>query len=301
MFAKLSLEDKEDYNKLIRGFPPFSDISFTNLHIWWNLDGRLSASILNQNLVLNYRLPFDKENSGYGLVGNHNIDESIQTIFVYLRQQGKPVKLVHIPEFVVEKITDISKLDIVEELDFHEYIMSSQDLARLEGSGHAYNRKKVKRFIRETQNKKIQIKSLGLSSEENTHLILASFHDWQKKFADKNDPKRTENLAIERTLTHSQALETKNLCLFIDGKLSGFALYHLTIDKQYYIVNHLKVDYSIPRMYDYLTNQLAIKAADENVPFLNIEMDLGIEGLREHKMGLRPIRFNKKYTVKPLN
>jgi hypothetical protein len=135
-FIPLSLELKEPYNKVIGSLPPYSDISFTTLQIWWNLNEKLSVSLLNQNLVIDYVLPIDANNSGLSLIGRNKVDESIATILNYLNQNNKPVCLVHVPEFVVEEISDRSKFDIREEPDYHEYILDSEALTKLEG--HEY-------------------------------------------------------------------------------------------------------------------------------------------------------------------
>lgn len=297
VFAKLTLDDKQKYNSLIAEYPPISDISFTSLHIWWNLDGKLSISSLNNNLVINYSLPFDKENSGYSLIGKNLVDESIQTILEHLRPGDQVARLVHVPEFVTTAIQHKERLHIEEEPDYNEYILDSKALASLEGSDHARTRRKVNRFLRELEDSRIEIKSLDLSLPEIREMLLKSVVEWNEKYPSENDPDLTEHQAIQTTLAHSVIFETKNLCFFVDEKLHGFVLYHQPIDKNYYIINHLKVDYGIPFIFDYVTNQLAIKALEQGVTFLNMEMDLGIEGLRMHKMGLRPVSFFKKYTI----
>ena len=298
-FVPVSLDDKERYNQLVADYPPFADISFTNLHIWWNLGGKLGACLLNSNLVLNYDLPFDRPNSGWGLIGNDRIDESIQTIFDYLKVHHRRPKIVHMPEFTLERIKDSSGLKITEESDFHEYIMSSRQLAELEGADHSRSRRKVNRFLRETGDAEVEVKSLDLTSAENRKMLTSVVKEWHQKYASPNDPERLEEQALERTLTHSPVLGTLNLCVFIDGQLHGLSLYHPTPDGQHYIINHMRVDYRYPHIFDYVTQQVAQSAVDHNVPFLNMEMDLGMEGLRRHKMGLRPVKFYKKFTVEP--
>lgn len=300
-FSAITLEDKDKYNEFISEYPPFSDISFTNLHIWWNLDGQLAGCLLNQNLVLNYRLPFDIPSSGLGLIGRHSVDESLQIIFDYLRQQNQPVKAVHVPEFTVDQIKERANFDIAEEPDYHEYIMSSAELAVLEGSSHSRTRRKVSRFLREVEGHQLELRKLDLSADSDRQLIFKTIMGWHDKYPSLNDPERLEDQGLHMTLSKSQHLDTQNLCLFIDNKLHGLVLYHLTPDNKHYIINHLKVDYHYPNIFDYMTNQIALEANNHEVPYLNMEMDLGMEGLRQHKMGLRPVKFYKKYTVKPLS
>jgi hypothetical protein len=298
-FVELTIDDKEKYNALVAEYPPFSDLAFTTLHIWWNLSSELAISSLNDNLIINYSLPFDRSSSGYSLIGKNILDDSIQTIFDYLRTYGKPTRLVHVPEFVIEKISHKENLNIEEEVDYHEYIMASQQLANLEGSTHSRIRRKVNRFLREVEGKKLEIKSLDLSSPEVKDLWRDSISHWQKKYPNANDPQDSEGQALEATLKHSSQLSTLNLCLFVDGELFGVILYHLSVDRKHFIINHFRVNYDIPFIFDYMTNQIAERAIKEAVPFINMEMDLGIEGLRQHKMGLRPVHFFKKFTITP--
>jgi hypothetical protein len=140
---------------------------------------------------------------------------------------------------------------------------------------------------------------LDLAKDHNRDTIQKAVALWQKKYPKANDPHMTEAKALQASLRHHEALGIKNLCLFIDGRLDGVVLYHLTHDQKYLVLNHLKVDYETPFIFDYLTCQAAKEAVKSGVPFINMEMDLGIEGLKNHKMGLRPVSFHKKYTLTP--
>lgn len=298
-FKKLTLSDRDQYLRLISDYTPYSDISFTTLHIWWDLDEKLSFSLLNDNLVLNYSQPFDKTGAGWCLIGHSKIDESIQILFDYLVHSKQTPKLVHVPEFVVEKIRNKTELKIIEEPDMHEYIMDAVACAELMGHDLGRIRRKVNRFLREVDDHHLEVKKLDLADEVNRETILNAIRHWHTKFPKANDPGRTEDKALQASLSHHKALEVRNLCLFIDGRIQGVALYHLSHDGKYLILNHLKVDYNVPFIFDYLTNQVASEAVESGIPYLNMEMDLGIEGLRRHKLGLRPVNFIKKYTIKP--
>jgi hypothetical protein len=298
-FKKLSLEDREQYEKIVESYTPLSDMSFTTLHIWWNLDDKLLFSVLNQNLVLNYSQPFDKANAGLSLLGRHEIDESLVQLLAFLKQHGRRPRLVHVPQFTIDEIKNRQAYQISEESDMHEYIMDSAASAALEGRELGRIRRKVNRFLREAEDHRLELKELDLNDQAARNLILASVEAWQKQFPKANDPGRTEYDAIKTALSHHLELDIKNLSVFIDGKLHGLALFHHSRDRKYCILNHLKVDYTFPFIFDYLTNQVAKNAHQAGLPYLNMEMDLGIEGLRQHKMGLRPVEFFKKYTISP--
>lgn len=297
-FRKLTLDDREAYAELVSEYTPFSDISFTTLHTWWNLDDKLFFSVLNGNLVLNYSQPFDKTNAGLSVIGHHKVDQTFKELFGYLKENNREPKLVHVPEFTVEKLSSRESLEIIEELDMNEYVMDSSAISKLDTPELGRIRRKVNRFMREVESRELEVKQLDLAHQDNRELIYNSVLSWQKKYPKANDPKATENGALESGLRHHEALGIKNLSVFVDGKLQAAVLYHQTHDGKYYILNHLKVDYEIPFIFDFTTNEIAKLATAHDIPYLNMEMDLGIEGLKNHKMGLRPVHFLKKYTIK---
>jgi len=298
-FAPLALENKDDYEHLIAEYPPFSDIAFATLHIWWNLEGKLELSMLNGNIVINYQLEFDPENSGLCLVGKDHLEDSVRTIFEHLRQNQQPARLVHVPQFVADKL---SRQDFVieEELDYNEYILDSKALAKLEGSLHGKNRRRVNRFLREVEGRQVEFKQLDLESPEVQKELFEAILAWENTKSSSNDPDKTERDAIQKTLSHARHLGVKHVGLYIDGELHGIVLFHETHDKNHYVLHHIKVNYSTPYIFYYIVHHVANQAAQAGVNYLNMEMDLGIQNLREHKLALRPVDFFRKFTIKPL-
>jgi hypothetical protein len=269
------------------------------MHIWWNLENELQVSSLKGNLIINYHLPFDDVNSGLSIIGKNVIEGAINTIFRQLDKEHKSIKLVHIPEFVVERIDRKRNYIIEEELDYNEYILDSQALATLEGSKHGKTRRQVNHFLRAVEKRKVDIVPLDLSSEQSRLEVLNTILKWEKSQPSNNDPEHTEHDALRRTITHSELLDIHNLGLYIDNELHAVILYHKTLDRKYIIINHLRVNYSTPFIYDYMMHHIATKALEENIKFLNMEMDLGILNLRLHKMGYRPIDFFRQYSIRP--
>jgi hypothetical protein len=297
-FTPLHLEFKDTYNKLVGTLPPYSDISFATLQIWWNLSEELSISLLNQNIVIHYHQPFE-DHSGLSLIGKNEVEASIKTIFQYLHENNRTIELLHVPEFVVNEIGDRTSLVITEELDYNEYLLDSSALAKLEGPEYSLLRKKIKRFKRTIGERQLELGSLELSLEAVQEQLFASIAEWERDNKPDNDPDHTEHAALKRTLQHAEALDIKNMALFIDKKLHGILIYHQPLGKEYYILHHLKVNYETPYVTDFIHNEMAKHAASNNVSQLNIEMDLGIENLKKHKLTYRPAGYFRKYTVRP--
>ena len=211
---------------------------------------------------------------------------------IILRQSGKKVQLVHVPEFVVDKIKNQDEFDINEEPDYNEYLLDSDALAKLEGSEYQTLRKKIRRFIKSVGDRHLEIKELDLSLTEIQDQLFKSMAEWEQKNAPNNDPEHTERLALKKALGNASVLDIKSLALYIDQELHGLLIYHQPSSKEYYVLNHLKVNYETPYISDYIHHEMAKRAAKNNVSRLNIEMDLGIENLRKHKLTLRPVDFS---------
>jgi hypothetical protein len=298
-FTGIRLEDKDSYDKFISNYPPYSDILFPTLQIWWNIEGELSTSYLNKNLVIHYSQSFDHENAGYCLVGKSSVDKSIETIFSYLRKEHKTIRLVHVPEFVIKEIEHIDDFEIIEELDYNEYIIDCKGMAKLDTPEYGRIRRGVNRFLREVGDKKIEIINLNLSSPSKNKQLLDAINDWGETSHGKNDPLGMEKQAIKRTLKLESHLNIKNFAIYIDGEMHGLVLYHRPMGGSYYVGHHLKVNYKFSYIFDYMIHQLAIKGVNDGISYINCEMDLGIESLRSHKMKLRPVDFFRKYTILP--
>lgn len=297
-FIPLGIELNKLYSDATKHLETYSDIDFATLQIWWNLSEKLTICQLNSNLVINYHQPFDESHSGLSLIGKHKVDESIREIFEYLRTRHETIRLVNVPWYCVQNIKDKSKFDLIEELDFNEYILDSDMLVKMDGKNYEQIRKNIRKFIKSTDEKVLELKELNLSLEEVREEVLASIAKWEEA-SPKNDPDKTEMQAMQKSLTHAESLNIKSLGVYINKELHGIQIYHQTEDKQYFIMHHLKVNYTNPHITDFMAHEMAKKANSEGVPYLNIEMDLGIENLRIHKMSLRPIKFLQKYTVLP--
>ncbi len=298
-FIPLSLDLKEEYNRAISTLPPYSDISFVTLQTWWSLTNKTSIALLNANLVISYHLILDPVHSGLGLIGTTDIETSVNTLFAYLEGRKEEVKLVNVPEFVIDKMTHKEKYVIKEETDFNEYLLDSAGLANLEGSQYQTLRKKIKRFKNSVNGKDIELRNLDLSLLEVQEQLLESIAAWEKAKNTGNDPDNLEHLAIKTIMEKSKALDIQSLALYINKQLHGILIYHQPPGHGYYILHHLKVNYDNPYVSDYMHHAIAKKASESNVHTLNVEMDLGIENLRQHKLTLRPKGYFKKFTVLP--
>jgi len=293
IFTELNLQDREEYESLVQHLPPLSDISFVTLMIWWHK--HLKISLLNGNVVVYYKQD-NEEDSGLCLAGVNEIDKSIDEILTYLKQENRPPKMIHLPEFVIGGIKDKTKFKIEEEPNYHEYIVPVSNIYPLETAliGQRY---KINRFSRELLPVRVEVKTLELKDKQNQNLLLNTALEWHNKFGSPNDTDNYEQQALEVSVRNTANLGLHNVCLYLEGQLSGFVINHLSIDKKYVIGNHMKFRRDVPRIVSFLQYLSAEQANELGASFINFEMDLGIPGLRRHKQDLHPTDYFKKFSI----
>ena len=297
-FSKLTLADKKLYDTYAKKYPPIADLSFASLMTWWNSFDSMALAELNGNLVIPYWFPGNEAHSGLGLVGAHKVDESICTIFDYLRARGEPVRLMNVPEFVVSNVQYPELFNFKEERAYHEYVF---DLANWypPQDNNGFRARKIKRQLQKLGDGATAVKAIDLRSEDNQKMLLdAANRSWA---ANLNNVGRHEEETMIPLILHARALGVKNVCLFINGKLRGFCLYQRPHDRSYIIINVLKVLSKDLRSFELAGFLFAkwLAEHDSGVRQVNINSDMGVLPLRMFTLTLGPVNFFRKYRIEP--
>jgi hypothetical protein len=246
-------------------------------------------------LVISYWFPGDEGRSGISLIGTNKIDESLCTIFDYLRNRGEEAKLINIPQFVVDHIRypDIFGFDF--KSGDEDYIISLKRHSTLEEMPF-YKRARIKKFVRNSGN--LEMKTLDLAVRANQKLLLDHADEWPHKGL--NNIGKFEDDAMRACVKNAPKLGLKNVCLFEDGELITFNLYHEFSKPGYILIAHARLDYSIPCIFDYMTYAFAKWWLERGLEFANLHSDMGLPKLRVFKIALRPVELLRKYTVRPV-
>jgi hypothetical protein len=295
-FSRLTLADREEYESFTKDFPPQSDISFTSLMIWWNSLGGLAVSRLNGNLVISYWLPGDEARSGLSLVGDQSVDESICTIFDYLRERGEKPRLVNVPDFVVNNMRypEIFTFGVGAEGD--EYLIPISRFASLENMP-AYMRIRARKFIRHFGEENVKVEKFNLKSARNRQLLLDLTSGWPLKGI--NNINKLEREVLPVAVKLSPALGVKGAVVSVCGEIQALCLYFPTSHSEHAIISHARVNYDIPRIFDYIVYAFSRHLAGEGYKYMNIHSDNGSPRMRTIKIALKPEGFFRKYTVEP--
>lgn len=300
-FSSLDIAHKDAYDKVISTYPPLSDLSFTTLMMWWNLDDALGVSSLNGNILFSYSAPDDAASSGISLAGTTDVDETIEIVFAELARQGLEKRLVHVPDFVIAEIRSKDKFQIIEERDYDEYVLPVKSLYPLVNIPEHTTRRKISKFVREAGGEEnIRVASLDMERSDNRELLIECYKRWPAKSTHGGD-QDWELAVIRKALENAQAWGIYNKCLFVKGEMVAFVLYQISAAGSCMILNHLRVNYAVPYAFIYMIYVCAAEAATMGVASVNMEMDLGIPGLRFFKSHIAPFNLLRKYTILPQN
>jgi hypothetical protein len=295
-FSKLTLDDKEEYEALIEGFPPMSVYSFIDLMTWWNSLGYGSVSMLNSNLVIPYWLPGDDKTSGLSLIGTNKIDESICAIFDHLRDKGEKPRLVNVPEFVISSVQYPDMFTFKQHRDYDEYLLKVSDFYPIENMPSIW-RFKINRKLPSIGEQKVEMRSLDLSKAENRDLLLQALTSWQAR--NINNYGMVEQEAISLSIVSAQRLGLRNICIFVDTELYGFCMYTLESDKKHATIYCIKATHSKSLGYELVIYYLAKWASEQGIEVANVNADCGLLRLRMLMLTFGPMNFYRKYTVEP--
>lgn len=296
-FSRLTLADREKYEALIADYPPISEIAFQTLVNWWDILGDCAISQIDDNLVISYWLPGVEKDSGLCVVGNKRVDESVATVLDWMKARGDQPRLVHVPEFVVSNMRYPELYTFSGERDYDECIVPVSKLAAFEQIIQ-HKRWKVRRFMTEVGEGRVAMESLDLSSEFNQQTLLELVDAWQHE-GTFNNINLHERQATRHAISHAEALGMDNTCLYIDGKIHAFLIYHKTQHPRYVTIKAARISYEIPHIFEFSIFKFAQWLSKEGIRFANVELDLGLPQLRSAKLALGPTNFFRKYTIEP--
>ena len=185
-----------------------------------------------------------------------------------------------------------AELEIVEDRDNHDHILSVNNLATFRGNKFYDKRNLVNRFIK--QNPDHTIQHLALEQPETQQHIIDLFNIWaERKPTDENSPAHALQ-AIKRLLNAVDRLDVMGIGVFVHDQLSAFSIQEI-IDEQYAVVHFEHGDITYDGITSVIRQASAKYLADQGCVYINLEQDLGIPGLRKAKALWRPISYLKKY------
>lgn len=299
-FRLFTIDDITWYHNyyLERKLNPYVDIHPENLFVWLNINNDLMISELDDNFVVRYSNVLDNNRMNIIPLANPLKDSTLEKIISYLKDNKLPLELHEIPSIICCEL-DQNKWQIENDRNSYEYILDNNQQSILQGSNFHHYRKNINNFERAHLDDSVDVQYYKEFNNEVKEAFL--YHIDTMPFNSNKETSQNnliEPIAIRRNLECASTFHKKALIIRINGKIVSLAMISY-LDQNTAAINHLKVNYSIQDIFRYTVYRLAKILKEEGINEMNIEQDLGIEGIRIFKKLLQPVRFLEKKTIRP--
>lgn len=295
-FSKLTLSDREAYEALVKDFPPVADISFNVLTLFWGTLGDTAISRLDDNLVISYWIPGYDKKSGLSLVGTERVDESICVIFDHLKERGEQPRLVNVPDFVVNNLRYPELFSFKTGSGADEYLVTVSKFAHLENMPK-FMRARALKFVREHGGANMQVREIDLKSFVNRQLLLDASERWPAKGVNSVTVFGRRLLPV--VVANAAELDIRCAGLYVQKELQAYLLYSPANNERYLDLFGARVNYDIPRVFEYMVHAFARYAEKRGFVYANLYSDSDSPAMRIVKIALKPDTFFRKYIIEP--
>ncbi|MCG8429962.1 MAG: phosphatidylglycerol lysyltransferase domain-containing protein [Candidatus Omnitrophica bacterium] len=282
-FSALALEQRAVFEKSLRQSPPvISEHTFTNLFAWRDAY-HLRVSLLDGLFVL--RAQLDTGEAFFPLIGTGN---RIRTMQRLLDETGR--RFVRVPEAEALEAASLEGIAAVEDRDNADYLYLREQLAGLSGRRYDGKRNLIRKFKSGTA-----YDYLALDAS-NVGQCLPFQQAWcVLKDCDKDAGLQKEQSALFSMIEHFAGFGLSGAAVVIGGRVQAFAIAE-ELNPETIVLHMLKAEPGIPGLYQTMLNEF-IRRVPGRFTYVNMEQDLGIEGLRKAKKSYYPVRMINKYTV----
>ena len=292
-FKKVDVSDREAVEAFTHRFPPYSDFNFTSL--WaWDTSGERMISTLNGNLVVRFT-DYSTHEPFFSFLGIDETERTARALIDYARSEGVVAELQLVPEASIKDIRP-SVLEMQEDRDNFDYVLSLSKLAHMTDSKFQKKRNMIKNF--RARYPQAIFETADLQNHALHAHIKKTIDTWEtnKIKNDKLYELEHENIAISRLLSMLDSPDIIVFGVFIESRMVAFSIDEL-LPNQYAITHFWKADTEHRGIYEFIKQAKALHLETQDKWFLNFEQDLGIPSMKTSKMAYRPILFLKKYKV----
>lgn len=283
----LESDCKSIFDRYLKPFPFIaSTFSFTNLFLWRKVQevkfsfDEDALYIVKSRPEPVFLPPVIKEGG--------DPKKAYSKLLSHLKENSLPLKVRDASARDVETIRSLGyDIDVLEDVDNHEYIYLVEKLRNYSGKKLHGKRNHYNNFIK---NYEYEIRDIEDSKEEAITLAKKWFSE-----SSQSEGLRNELNGIIELLEKKEHFNIVGLSVFIDGVCQGFTILEVLTGEV--ILNHIeKADPSFTGLYAFLT-KTALDRFGEGVHYTNREQDLGIPGLRRSKQSFYPEFLEEKFVV----
>jgi len=279
----IALEDRGIFERIFAARPPVtSEFTFTNLYAWRRVyDFRVS--VLEGFLLLSSRAHGAEK--FFMPLGEGEAKAVIEKVAA-----GPGTSFIRLPEALKELFEGDPRFTVAEDRDNADYLYLTRELVALTGRKFDGKRNLIKKFkaAYAYEYLKLDASCVGLCLEFQERWCTI-------KDCDSQEGLRNERLAIGEMIENFAQFSLVAGAIKTGNDISAVAIAQ-KLNPDTLVMHVLKADPNIPGLYQAMNNEFL---AREGAPFtyVNLEQDLGAEGLRKAKLSYHPLKLVMKYTV----
>lgn len=293
-FKPLELFDRLDIESVTSRFLPFSDFNFTSLWSWD--DGTARVSLLDGNLVIYFPDYVDASKKIVSVIGHRCLVKNLRELLKYGRKEFNIDWLQLVPECVTDNLLG-HNFSIKEDVDNDDYVISLQEHCDMVGADFKKRRNMMHNFLKQVGDQSaVDCQISNLLDDDIRRSVVSLFIEWSKE----RDPIyniQRESDALYRFLSFASGENFFYFIIRVCGQLAAFAIVE-KVNDDWAIIHFEKTSPLFKGVSVFLDHNIAKFMYNKTgVKFLNLEQDLGVNGLRHHKLLQRPARMLKKFSV----
>lgn len=189
---------------------------------------------------------------------------------------------------------DEKQYEIIENEDLKDYLYDGAALRNLSGKKLRKKKNHINGFMRDYEGR-YEYRPLAASNRQEVWTFLDMWRD--QKGEETEDHLDYEVAGIHEVLRNFQHMNVSMAGVYIDNQLEAFTMGSYNSFDQMAVIHIEKANPEIRGLYQFINQQFLLNAYPQ-VPLVNREDDLGIEGLRKAKLSYEPIGYAKKYSVR---
>ncbi len=262
---------------------PLSEYCFANLYFFRKTHQyRIVANGDDRYLS---GISYDKKRYLMPLVDLQKNRDYLNSMIIFGKKEGYDM-IFPIPESWVSLFDEFSVTSDFLEQD-SDYLYTSEKMRAYPGRKLHKKRNLLKQF---TQNYRAELKPLN---EENVHEPLELLDLWQA--ASTQEMCDSDYYQCRDALNHREWFSLQGAVFYADGEAVGFMIGE-AVSPEVFTIHFAKGNVSAKGVYQYMFNSFAEEFC-KDYKYINLEQDMGMEGLRRTKRSYLPDMMAHKYRI----
>ncbi|MFA5008627.1 MAG: phosphatidylglycerol lysyltransferase domain-containing protein [Candidatus Omnitrophota bacterium] len=282
-FTPLAADMKELFDEAFLKSQPFiSEFTFTNLYCWKDIY-KFSVSIYEGLIIL--RSDASEVTKFFPPIGIGQQKTAVEKI---IKDTKNP--FIRLPETIAKLFEGGSSCKVTLDRDNSDYLYKTEELRLLKGKKYDAKRNFIKKFKSLNEYEYVRLNSFNAEDcfdfEERWCLI---------KDCDNVEGLNNERQAIRKMIERFGDFNLIGAAIKVKGAICAVAIAE-KLNQNTLVMHVLKADFNLQGLYQVMLNEFLVNDSG-SFEYVNLEQDLGVDGLRKAKLSYHPFKIIGKYTV----